>query len=43
METQKFLKSKQFKMLLGLTIVLGIIFIARAGYDFGQWLHQAIN
>ncbi len=43
METHNFLKSKQFKILLGLAIVLGIIIIAKAGYDFGQWFHQSIN
>ncbi len=43
METHNFLKSKQFKMLLGFAIVLGILIIAKAGYDFGQWFHQAIN
>lgn len=43
METHYSLKSKQFKMLLGLAVVLGIIIIAKAGYDFGQWFHQAIN
>jgi len=43
METHNFLKSKQFKMLLGVAGVLGIIIIAKAGYDFGQWFYQAIN
>ncbi|WP_255700828.1 hypothetical protein [Flavobacterium anseongense] len=43
METHNFLKSKQFKMLLGLAIVLGIIIIAKAGYDFGQWFYQTTN
>jgi len=43
MEIQNFLKSKQFKMLLGLAIVLGILIIAKAGYEFGQWFYQAIN
>ena len=43
MEIQNFLKSKQFKMLLGLAIFLGILIIAKAGYEFGQWFYQAIN
>lgn len=43
MKTQGFLKSDQYKFLLGLVIVLGVIVIAKAGYGFGQWLHQAIN
>lgn len=43
MGIQKFLKSKQFKILVGFAIVLGIIIITRAGYDLGQWFHQAIN
>jgi hypothetical protein len=30
-------------MLLGLAVVLGIIIIAKAGYDFGQWFNQDIN
>ena len=38
METQNFLKSKQFKFIVGLTVVFGIIMIAKAGYEFGQWL-----
>lgn len=43
MEIQKFLKSKQFKILLPFAIILGIVMIAEAGYDFGQWLKQVIN
>ncbi len=43
METQNFLKSKQFKILLGFAIVLGILILARAGYEFGQWFYQATN
>ncbi|MDN3677434.1 hypothetical protein QWY90_08895 [Flavobacterium paronense] len=43
METQKFLKSKQFKILLPFVVILGIIILVRAGYDFGQWLHHFIN
>lgn len=43
METQNFLKSKHFKILLSFSIVLGIIIIAKAGFDFGQWLKHVIN
>lgn len=43
METQNFLKSKQFKILLPFAIILGITIIVKAGYHFGQWLHQVIN
>lgn len=43
METQNFLKSNQFKILLSFAVVLGICIIARAGYDFGQWLKHVIN
>ncbi len=43
METHHSLKSKEFKMLSGLAVVLGIITIAKAGYDFGQWFHQVVN
>jgi len=43
METQNFLKSKQFKILLPFVVILGIIIIARAGFDFGEWLKDVIN
>lgn len=43
METQNFFKSKQFKFLLGLAIVFGILPIAKAGYHFGQWLQHVLN
>jgi hypothetical protein len=43
METQKFLQSKQFKILLAFVVVLGIIIIAKAGFNFGQWLKHVIN
>jgi hypothetical protein len=43
METQNFLKSKQAKFLIGLAIVFGILLIAKAGYDFGQWLQDVLN
>jgi hypothetical protein len=38
MNSQNFLNSKLSKFVLGLAIVFGIILIAKAGYDFGQWL-----
>jgi hypothetical protein len=38
MNTQNFLNTKQSKFALGLAIAFGIILIAKAGYDFGQWL-----
>jgi hypothetical protein len=31
------------KILIPMIVVLGVIIIAKAGYDFGQWLHQAVN
>lgn len=40
MENTNFLKSKQFQFLLPFVVILGIITIAKAGYTFGQWLHQ---
>ena len=43
MESPNFLKSKQFQILLPFVVILGIITIAKAGYAFGQWFHQAIN
>ena len=43
METQNFLKSKQFQILLPFVVILGIIIIAKAGYHFGQWLQHTIN
>lgn len=43
METQNILKSKQSKFLLGLAIVFVILLIAKAGYDFGQWLQHVLN
>ena len=43
METQNFLKSKQFKILLPFIVILGVITIVRAGYEFGQWLQHTIN
>lgn len=43
MKTTAFLKSKQFQFLLPLVVILGIITIAKSGYDFGQWLQHVIN
>jgi hypothetical protein len=43
METQNFFKSKQFKILFILAVTIGLIIIARAGYDFGQWLQHVLN
>lgn len=43
METKNFLKSTEIKILSGFVIVLGIIIIAKAGFDFGQWLKQVID
>jgi len=43
MKKTTFLKSKQFQFLLPFVVILGIITIAKAGYDFGQWLQQFIN
>jgi hypothetical protein len=43
MEKVTFLKSKQFQFLLPFIVILGVITIAKAGYDFGQWLHLFIN
>jgi hypothetical protein len=43
MEKEAFLKSKTFKFLLGLVIVLSIIKIFQGGYFTGQWLHTLFN
>lgn len=43
METQNFLKSKTSKILWGMILVFSVIVLAKSGYVFGQWLHQAIN
>ncbi|WP_255702228.1 hypothetical protein [Flavobacterium wongokense] len=43
METQGFLKSKAYKILLGMVVVFSAIMLAKFGYLFGQWLHQLIN
>jgi hypothetical protein len=43
MENQSFFKSKLFKILLPIVVVLGIINIAKSGYLFGQWLHNVLN
>lgn len=43
METQNFFKSKQIKMLIPFIVVLGIIYLAKTGYHFGQWLQQILN
>lgn len=37
---KNFLTSKHFRFLLGIIIVLGVIYIFRAGHQFGQWLYQ---
>jgi hypothetical protein len=37
---EEFYKSKIFKILIPLVIVLGIIKIAQGGYDFGNWLYH---
>lgn len=37
MENSTFLKSRSFKILLSFVITVGIISIAKSGYDFGQW------
>ena len=43
MERQNFFKSKYFKILIPFIVILGIIYLVKKGYHFGQWLHQAIN
>ena len=43
MENQSFFKSKYFKFILPFVIVLGIIYLFKSGYKFGQWLYLMIN
>ncbi len=43
MEIQGFLKSKFFKVLLPMIILLLVFYIAKSGYQFGKWLYLAIN
>jgi len=43
METQNFFKSKQFKILVPFVVILGIIYLFKSGYVFGQWLHTVLN
>jgi len=43
METQNFIKSKQFKILMPLIVVLGAIYLLKSGYAFGQWLQNVLN
>lgn len=43
METQNFFKSKYYKILMPIILVLGIIKLFEAGYYVGQWLFNAIN
>lgn len=44
MTTSHSTRQKTFmKILIPIVVVLGVIIIAKAGYDFGQWLHQAVN
>lgn len=43
MEIQNFFKSKQFKFLIPFIVVLGIIYLAKTGYHFGQWLQLTLN
>lgn len=33
-------KSSILKILVSLLVVLGIIIIISAGYDFGKWIHE---
>lgn len=43
MKTSHFLQSKAGKFLLPFVVLLGIIYLVKVGYNFGQWLHLAIN
>lgn len=43
MEIQSFLKSKYSKFIIGIIAVIGIIYLAKSGYLFGQWLYKAFN
>lgn len=43
METQNFLKSKNFKTLMPFVVVLGSINLFKLGYAFGQWLENVLN
>ena len=36
-------QSKMGKILLPLVVVLGIIYILKGGYAFGQWLYVLFN
>ncbi len=40
---QELLQSKTFKILFPMVVVLSIIIIARAGYDFGQYLYRIFH
>ncbi len=43
METQNFFKSKQFKILMPLVVILSAIYLFKSGYAFGQWLQNVLN
>ncbi len=43
MNKQDFYKSKFFKVLVTIFLVLTLIYIFQNGYDFGKWLHGIIN
>jgi ABC-type enterochelin transport system permease subunit len=43
METKNYFKSKKYKILLPITIIIGIISMTKAGYHLGQWIYQAVN
>ena len=43
MKTQKNLKSNPFQFLTPFVVLLGVYFLFKSGYSFGQWLYQTIN
>jgi hypothetical protein len=43
MTKEEFLKSNYFKVALVVFIAAMIIALFRSGYDFGQWLYDALH
>jgi len=43
MEKQNTLNSRILKILIPFAVIYGIIYLAKAGYAFGQWFQQWVN
>lgn len=43
MESKENFKSKFIKILVPFVIILGVIYLVKYGYYFGQWIHKIFN